>query len=163
MRRALKFLLVAALLAAIAASATGWQALVMLRETESDMDALAVLESSAPLAHALAGHLTVFLAGVVAAIAFILGLQGLLDSAGRRVLSAALFILAPAITWLALAVEFSGRVDVELAHAGLLGTEIDRVTREHGMLHGGGLVAALLATALAAWILSRHAGDGRAG
>ena len=159
MRRALRFLLVAALVAAIAACATGWHALVLIRETESDLQALSVLSSPAPLVHALVGHLTVALAGIVAAIAFILGLQGLLDASGRRALSAVLFMLAPTITWLALAAEFAGGVDVDLVQAGLLGAEVDRVTRQHAMLHGGGLVAALLATALASWLLSRGGPD----
>jgi hypothetical protein len=38
-------------------------------------------------------------------------------------------------------------VDAELVQSGLLSSELERVARGHGLTHGGGLVAALLATA----------------
>lgn len=147
MRRALRLLLVAALVAALCASATGVHAFRILSESATEAVALEALDGAPALVHAILGHLTVALVGVVAAMAFILGLQGLLDAGGRRALSALLFVLAPTMTWLAFGAEFFGGLDAELVRSGLLSSELERVVHDHGLLHGGGLVAALLATA----------------
>ena len=159
MRRALRFLLMAALLTAAIACATGWQSLTLLEGAETESEAVQILDGALSLVHALAGHLTVALAGLVAAMAFVLGLQGVLDAGGRRVLSAALLALAPTITWLALCVEFGDGVDDAMVSTGLLAAELARVESEHALVHALGLVASLVATALITWRLAAGSHD----
>lgn len=109
-----------------------------------------------PLAilHAAAGHLAVLLACLAAAMAFVLGLQGLLEAGGRKPSSALLFLLGPAVMSLALAAEFSGRVNPDAVAAGFLAAELDAIRTQHALVVAPALGLGLLATAaVAGWLL----------
>lgn len=96
MRRALRWLGLVTLALAAGAGATGW----------AGRDATAAL----PAAHAILAHAATLAGCLAASVAFVLGLQGLLEGSGRRVGGFALFVTGPALMAASLVAEISGLV-----------------------------------------------------
>ena len=153
MRKALRALAVAALVAGLVAAVSGSRVLRLL-EGAMDESPGETHSGAAGITHAVAGHLAVVLACVVASMAFVLGLQGLLEAGGRKASSTLLFILGPAVMALALAAEFSGHIDHDAASAGFLAGELAVIGKEHALVVAPALGLSLLATAaVAGWLL----------
>ena len=153
MRRALKILLLAVAVLLVACGLTGALALSHHRGQLGGGPGQSHEMGGLELAHAVAGHLLTVAACLVAAIAFLLGLQGLLETGGRRLPAALLFLLAPLLMGVALAADFSGQVDWDQALGTLEATQLDEIVRVHVSLLAGLLAGCAAATAaVAGWL-----------
>ena len=157
MRRALRAFALAALALTATAAVLGLQ---VWRRKQEVLDALAAGEATDPSSileavHAAAGHAGALVTGVVAAMAFLLGLHGLLESGGRRARALVLFVLGPAVMGVALWAELTGlrRGRDEIA-ATIAGPDVEPLLRAHA-LPGVALVAGALVAVAAAFLLAR--------
>jgi hypothetical protein len=167
MRRLAQLLVLAALLLAQGAVVTGLRlfrdgagpAASAPRQGEEGMATGGVAATPAGCwLHAACGYLASTAAALAASAAFALGLQGLLESGGRRLAAAGLAVLAPAVMGLALGSALSGRVAAMRATVDRgPGGDVDT----HAMrLSGALLVALALLAGLAWWAARTPAGDG---
>ena len=153
MRRALKILLLAVAVLLVACGLTGALVLQHHRAQIGDDPGQGHAMGGIELAHAVAGHLLTVAACLVAAIAFLLGLQGLLETGGRRLPSALLFLLAPLLMGVALAADFSGQVDWDQPGGTFQSTQLEEVVPLHVSLLAGMLAGCAAATAaVAGWL-----------
>lgn len=155
MRRALRYL---AVLTALLACFSGGLGLAAVRAQRLAMEAA---ESSVipprgglELAHAITGHAAGLTACAASAIAFLLGLHGLLETGGRRLRAAILFALGPLLMGLALAADLTGLRGWREVPAGLAFAEQGAFLRAHAAVPGTGFAAAAVVLAVAAWALA---------
>lgn len=119
-------------------------------------------------AHAVLGHVTMLVGLLVSSMAALLGLQGMLESGGRRRISSALLLAsAPVLMGFALATDVSGFLSgrnrrlLEVA----TGDATTRFLESHAVALSTGLLVSLAATSLLiAWIVKpRHDEEDAAG
>ena len=154
MRRALRLMAAVTVLLGVAAVILG---LLTVRRQQGLLDAPSgpvVTRGAWELAHAVTGHAAAAVAFIAAAMTFLIGLHGLLETGGKRLRSAMLFVLAPMLMGLALWSDITGLRGRGDAGGTLALADLEEFARVHGVL-GGGFTAAALAVLAFAWLLAK--------
>lgn len=107
------------------------------------------------IAHGLVSHAVSLTACGAAAIAFLLGLHGLLETGGRRARAALLAALGPLLMGMGLAAELTGLRGWREVPVAVAAAEHHAFLRSHAVVPGAGFVVAALALTVAAWVLVR--------